>query len=103
MVLLQKDRPVIYAFITVLPAETGYSYIEREFFSVVFGLERLHHNVFENTIKVQTDHKPLMPTWKKSVAAASPQLLCLLLRLAKYDIELPYLKGKDYVIADALS
>ena len=44
-----------------------------------------------------------IPIWKTSNAAASPQLESLLLRLAKYDVDLTYLKGKDIVIDDALN
>ena len=102
-VLLQKSRPEIYVSRTLTPADTGYYKIERELLSVLFGLERLHHHVFGSKIKVQTDHKPLMSKMKRSIAAAIPQLQCLLLRLAKYDVELTYFKGKDNVIVDALS
>ena len=86
-----------------MPAETGYSSIERELLSVVFCLERLNHYVFGSTIKGHTDHKSPIPIWKKSIAVANPELQCLLLRLAKYDVELTYLKGKDNVIADAFN
>ena len=51
---------------------------------------------------MQTDHKPLNPIWKISIAAARPWLQQLLLQLAKYDLELMYLKGKDNVIAGVL-
>ena len=36
------------------------------------------------------------------IATANPEIQHLLLRLAKYDVELTYLKSKDTVIADAL-
>ena len=54
-------------------------------------------------IKVQTDHKALIPIWKKSITTVSPPLQCSLLRLARYDAQLTYLNSKDNVIADALS
>ena len=53
------------------PAEAGYSNIERELLSTVFGLDRLHHYIFGSRFEVQTDHKPLIPIWKKSIVAAS--------------------------------
>jgi len=46
---------------------------------------------------------PLVSIWKKSIAANSTRLQRLLLRLSQYDIDLQYLRGKDNVIADALS
>ena len=69
-VLLQKDGPVIYVSGTLMPAERGYYNIERELFSIIFRLKRLHHYIFGSQIKVQTDHKPLIPIWKKSIAAS---------------------------------
>ena len=62
--------------------------IEKELFGVVYSLKRLHHYVFGNKIKVQTEHKPLIPIWKKWIAVASPWLQYLLLRIAKYDVQL---------------
>ena len=62
-VLVQNGRSVVYMSRTPTPAETGYTNIERELLSIVFGLERLHHNVLSSKVDVQTDHKPLMPIW----------------------------------------
>ena len=44
-VLLQK--PVTYKSRTLTPVDTGYSIIEMELLSVVFGLERLHNYVLQ--------------------------------------------------------
>ena len=52
IVLLQKGGPVIQESRTLTPAETHHSNIEWELLSVVFGLERLHHYVFDSKIKV---------------------------------------------------
>ena len=102
VVLLQKGRLVIYMSRTLTPAEIGFSNIEREVLSIIFGLERLHYYIFGRKVEVQTDQMPLIPIWRKSIAATSPQLQWILLWLAKYNVELTYLKGKDNVIADAL-
>ena len=71
-VLLQKGILVTYTSKTFTPPETGYSNIERELLSVVFGLERLPYYVFWSKSKIQSDHKPLIPIWKKSIGAVSP-------------------------------
>ena len=45
----------------------------------------------------------LTSIWKKTIATSSPRLQRLLLRLAQYDVHIEYLRGKENVIADALS
>ena len=102
-VLLQEGKPVIYVSRTLTPAEERYSNIERELLGVVFTMERLHSYVFGEPVRVQTNHKPLEMIWKKSIATASPRLQRLRLRLARYEIQVEYICGKDNSIADALS
>ena len=102
-VLLQEGQPVVYASRTLTETERRYSNIERELLGVVFGLERLHHYTFGKPITVETDHQPLTSIWKKTIATSSPRLQRLLLRLAQYDVHIKYLRGKENVIADALS
>ena len=76
--LLEKVRPVICVSRTLMLLEIGYSNIKRELLSLIFGLERLHHYIC-GIVEVQTDHKPLIPFWKKSIVASSHQLQWLLL------------------------
>ena len=102
-VLLQEGQPVVYASRTLTDTEHRYSNIERELLSVVFGLERLHHYTFGKPITVETDHQPLTSIWKKTIATSSSRLQRLLLRLVQYDVNIEYLRGKENVIADALS
>ena len=93
---------MIYVSRTLTPAEERYSNIERELLGVVFAMERPHNYVFGEPVRVQTDHKPLEMIWKKSIATASPRLQRLLLRLARYEIQVEFICGKDNSIADAL-
>ena len=102
-VLLQDGKPVIYASRSLTETEQRYSNIERELLSVVFALERFHHYLYGYTVTVQTDHQPLVSIWTKSIASNSPRLPRVLLRLSHYDVDIEYLKGKENVIADALS
>ena len=101
--LLQEGQSVVYASRTLTDTERRYSNIERELLGVVFGLERLHHYTFGKPIMVETDHQPLTSIWKKTIATSSPRLQRLLLRLAQYYVHIEYLRGKENVIADALS
>ena len=102
-VLLQEGKPVIYVSRTLTPTEEHYSNIERELLGVVFAMKRLHNYVFGKPVRVQTDHKPLVIIWKKSIATARPRLQRLLLRLASYEIQVQHICGKDKSIANALS
>ena len=52
---------------------------------------------------METNHQPLTSIWKKTIATSSPRLQTLLLRLAQYDVHIEYLRGKENIIADALS
>ena len=101
-VLLQEGQPIVYASRTLIQSADTLK-IERELLDVVFGLERLHHYTFGKPITVETDHQPLTSIWKKTIATSSPRLQRLLLRLAQYDAHIEYLRGKENVIADALS
>ena len=66
-------------------------------------MERLHHYVYGYPVTVETDQKPLVSIWLKIIAPGSPRFQHLLLKLAQYDLDNVYLKGKKNVTADALS
>ena len=102
-VLLQESKPVMYVSRALTEMEQRYSNIERELLATVFALKRLNHYTFGRTITVQSDHQPLQSIWKKSIVSASPRLQRLLLRLTHYDLNIEFLRGKENVIADALS
>ena len=102
-VLLQEGQPVVYASRALTDTECRYSNIERELLGIVFGLERLHHYTFGKPITVETDYRPLTSIQKKTIATLSPRLQRLLLRLAQYDVQVEYLRGKENLIADTLS
>ena len=102
-VILQESKPVMYMSRALTETEQRYSNIERELLAIVFVLERLNHYTFGRTITVQSDHQPLQSIWKKSIVSASPRLQRLLLRLAHYDLNIEFLRGKENMIADALS
>ena len=93
----------MYVSRALTETEQRYLSIERELLAIVFVLERLNHYTFGRTITVQSDHQPLQSIWKKSISSTSPRLHRLLLRLAHYDINIEFLRGKENVIADTLS
>ena len=102
-VLIQDSRPVCYASRSLTETESRYSNIERELLAACWSLEKFNHYVFGKKVIIETDHKPLESIWKKTIMSASPRLQRLLLKMAKYDVEIRYIQGKTNVIADALS
>ena len=102
-VLLQESKPVMYMSRALTETEQRYSNIERELLAIVFALERLNHYTFGRTITVQSDQQPPQSIWKKSIVSASPRLQRLLLRLVHYNLNIEFLRGKENVVADALS
>ena len=93
-VLLQESKPVMYVSRALTETEQRHSNIERELLVIVFVLERLNHYTFGRTITVQSDHQPLQSIWKKSKVSTSPRLQRLFLRLAHYDLNIEFLRGK---------
>ena len=52
---------------------------------------------------VETDHKPLVPIFQKSIHSAPKRLQRMLLRLQRYNLNVTYLPGSQMYIADMLS
>ncbi|XP_063951965.1 uncharacterized protein K02A2.6-like [Lytechinus pictus] len=102
-VMVQDGRPIAYASRMLSDAESRYSVIEKEMLGLVFALEKWNQYTYGREITVFTDHKPLKSICKKHLDRAPKRLQGLLLRDLAYDIQVRYLKGKDNVLADALS
>ena len=69
----------------------------------MWSLEHFNHYIEGSHVVLQTDHKPLVSIWNKSIHTASPRIQRLLLRMSRYSVTPKYIKGKTNVIADALS
>ena len=80
-----------------------YSNIERELLAACWSLEKLNHFIYGKNVRLETDHKTLESIWRKSISSTSPRLQRLLLKMAKYDVELRYTPGRTNVVADAMS
>ncbi len=65
-------------------------------------LEKLEHLLIGKRFKIETDHRPLQ--WLKTKIDLPSKLGRMALRLMEFDIEgIEYVKGKDNILADALS
>ena len=94
--LMQGGQPIQYASRALTETEKSYSQIEKEMLSIVYGLTRFHIYTYGRKVTVYNDHKPLATILKKPVED-NP------VRIMGYDLEFKYVKGKDLLLADALS
>ena len=101
--LMQGGQPVQYASRALTETEKRYSQIEKEMLSVVFGLTRFHTYTYGRKVTVYNDHKPLAAVLKRPVGENPIRLQRMLCRIMGYDLDFKYIKGKDLLIADALS
>lgn len=101
-VLLNNDlRPVAYASRPLNNSEKNYPTIQKEMLAVVWGIKYFRPYLFGRKFTIMTDHKPLVYLF--GIKDPSSRLLTFPLTLEEYDFKIVYIKGKDNVIADALS
>ena len=103
-VLLQGGQPVAYASQALTPTEENYAQIETDLLVIVFACEKFDAYIYgRDSVRVQTDHKPLESIFRKELCVAPKRLQRMILRLQKYDFDVTYLKGELMLIADTLS
>ncbi len=102
--LLQDNQPVAYASRSLSPAERNYAQIEKEALAIVFACEKFDQYIHgREEVTVESDHKPLIPIFKKPIHRAPKRLQRMLLRLQKYNLTLEFKPGVQMYIADWLS
>ena len=94
-------HPVAFASCKFSDTQTRWSTIEKESYSVIYGLRKFEHIVFDCHIALWTNHNPL--SYLTAAAHQSAKLTRWVLSLAKFDIEIRHISGKDNVVADFLS
>ncbi len=91
-VLLQKHsvtqwKPIAYASRSMNETEQRYSQIEKEALALVWSSEKFSDYVLGKHVRLETDHKPLVPS--------SPRHISIACRLDSYDY--------DYVYQDSIT
>lgn len=106
--LLQADdlgieHPVGYFSRKFTPCQTRYSVIEQETLALILALR--HFEVYVGSVPgplvVYTDHNPL--TYLRSMVNHNRRLMRWSLFLQPFHLEVKHIKGKENLIADALS
>ncbi|GKB22390.1 reverse transcriptase domain-containing protein [Tanacetum coccineum] len=104
-VLGQKDgknfHPIYFASKTLNPAQQKYTVTEKELMAVVFAFDKFRSYLILSKTIVHTDHSALKHLFKKQ--DAKPRLICWILLLQEFDIEINDRKGTKNVAADHLS
>ena len=102
-VLMQEQKPIMYASRALTETERRYAQIEKEMLSIVFSLMKFHQYTFGRRTTVITDHKPLLSISKKPLDQAPRRLQGMLVKTQTYDINLEFRPRKEMHIADQLS
>ena len=101
--LLQEGKPVAYASATLNDTQKRYAQIEKETLAIKFGCKRFHQYIYGKEVVVETDNKPLEVIFRKNIEKAPPHIARMMMDLMKYKLKVKWIRGKDCVIADALS
>ena len=86
VLLQQKDDrwlPVVYASRAMSEAEQRYAQIEKELLAITFACERFHQHIYGQELEVETDHKPLIPLFSKSLSDCPLRIQRLMIRLQR--------------------
>ena len=107
-VLLQEDQngiehPVAYFSRKLTKSQRNYSTIEKETLALITALDhfRVYVNSADQPITVYTDHNPIVFIHK--MKDRNQRLLRWSLILQEYNLNILHIRGKDNIIADALS
>ena len=101
--LMQEGQPVCYASQSLNSAERNYAQIEKDLPAIVYEYTKFHQYVYGRKVRVETDHKPLEPLFKKPLFQAPQRLQQKMLRLQRHDLRVEYEPGKNLYITDTLS
>lgn len=102
--LLQDAGPVYYVSRSLSSAEKNYAQIEKELLAITFACKKFHFYIYGKTVRVQTDHKPLISIFNRDLSKVyATRLQRMRLTLFKYSIKIEFVAGKYLHIADLLS
>ena len=103
-VITQEGYPIAYASRALTQTERNYAQIEKECLAIVFASERFEHYILgKETVRVLTDHKPLVTIFKKPILTCPKRLQRMRLRLQKFSLNVEYQPGPKMYISDTLS
>ena len=100
------ERPVAYASKTLTQSERGYSQLEKEALSLVYGVNKFHQFIYGRRFTLVTDHKPLttiLSPKKGLPTLAAARLQRWAIRLAAYQYDIEFRSTEKHCNADGFS
>jgi hypothetical protein len=99
----KEDRvhAIYYASKTLNEAQLNYATTEKEFLVVVFTFEKSRSYIANSKVIVYTDHAAIKYLLAKK--DAKPRLICWILLLQEFDVEIRDKKGVENVVVDHFS
>ena len=100
-VLSQNNKPIAFYSRTLNSAERNYSTIEKELLAILDSTKHFRPYLYGRHFTIETDHNPLV--WLYKIKEPNSRLIRWRLKLDEFDFKIIYKKGKENVVADALS
>ena len=100
-VLMQNGRPLAYTSKALSPSHQNMSVYDKEMLAIVHAVTRWRPYLIGQRFQIKTDHKSLKYFLEQKIS--SPEQQKWVTKLLGFDYEIIYKKGKENVVADALS
>lgn len=96
-------NPIAYASKSLTDTQKRWAQIEKELFAIWFGCHKFHQYIYGQSVQVESDHKPLIPLFKKPLSDIPSRLQRIMLKLQLYNLTVTYKAGKEMYVSDTLS
>ena len=97
----EGDRPIAFASKTFTPAEKNKTTILKELTAIHWAINYFKPYLYGRRFIVHTDHRPL--AFHFGMKNPTSKLTRIRIDLEEFDYDVVYIKGKENVVADALS
>jgi hypothetical protein len=101
VVLMQEGRPLAFTSRKLSERNLGKPIYEKEMLAILHAIDLWHPYLLGKCFQIKTDHQSLKYFLEQCIS--SPKQQKWVTKLFGYDYEIIYKKGKDNVVADALS